>query len=144
MKAEEINKLTELEAKEHLKVLYAHAVMVKAYLATTSVLNDLSAQFEDVTIDVEADKDDKVYDRFWVFQKNILSAVETNTKLRALFDEDILREEKKKRVSAKRGTLEERIAAKRAAAAAKKKKNGNKLANKGQPSTEYSEDGTDD
>jgi hypothetical protein len=122
MTTEEIEGLSHQEALDKLKVIYGNEMLVKSLVSTTLVLDDFAEQFAEITIDVEADKDEKSFERFWVYQKNLLAAVEINGKLRALFDDDINIKKRISEVSARRGTIESRVKKKRDKQAAERQK----------------------
>lgn len=103
MKAEDIDNLSEREAKERLKRIY-ESPYIKPFFSIQNQLDNLSTEIENATIKI----DEKTFDSFIKWgEKSMIIADNLQTMLSRI-DSEILEQEKEKRLSAKKGSVEAR------------------------------------
>jgi hypothetical protein len=106
MKIEDIEKLSKTEAIDRLKGFYSNSESAQAYLSIQEQILKISEAFDNIDIDITSDSSDKAFERFISFGDKLIKIEEAQRKRLAMLDENVLREQKEKRLSAKQGTVE--------------------------------------
>lgn len=103
MKVDEINKLTERQAKDKLIDLYA-SPYIKVYFSLKTQIDKLSKEIEDAEIDFK--EDSVLFKNFMQWGKESLTITSNLEQIISKIDRDVLREEAEKRTRAEEGTIE--------------------------------------
>lgn len=103
MKTEDIDKLSEEEAKQKLKDFY-NSPYADIYFSMQSQIAKLSKEIEKTTIDFK--EDSAPFKNFITWGKEALTMTNNLEQILAKIDKDILSEEAAKRTEAEAGTLE--------------------------------------
>lgn len=103
MKAEEIDGLTEEEAKDRLKKFY-QSPYIAPYFSVAKQLEKLSEEIENADISIE----EKTFDSFIKWGEKSLIISDNLQVIQSKIDADVLAGEKEKRLSAKSGSVESR------------------------------------
>lgn len=107
MTEQEIDSLTEREAKDKLRAFFSNAESAQSYLAIQGQIANIAEQIDRIEIDISSDASDKAFDRFMNFGQKLNIIEKSQRERRALLDEEVLRKEREKRNAAKSGRLEQ-------------------------------------
>lgn len=106
MKAEEIDKLTEKEAKKLLKEFY-NSPYCDVYFSIKTQIKKLSKEIENADIDFK--EDSAPFKNFVTWSKDSLTITSNLEQILAKIDKSILQEQQDKRVMAEDGSVESYI-----------------------------------
>lgn len=105
MKAEEIDLLSEVEAKGLLKEFY-NSPYCDVYFSIKNQIKKLSKEIEDTDIDFK--EDSAPFKNFILWSKESLTVANNLEQILSKIDSNVLIEQKKKRLQAREGSIESR------------------------------------